>query len=133
MGPESGTRPSQRYRSCVYVGFDIDGKVAGFATVRPAPRDIIVSDVRDPSGIGIFRNDQKPSLTLYSLDPPGTVSSNINILQISFQSASRPVYANTHKVGATQIFNSSSSVNASVGNSTFMYDTSAFFTVTMRQ
>jgi len=36
------------------------------------PRDIIVSDVRDPSGMGKFRHDQKPSSTLYWLYAAGS-------------------------------------------------------------
>jgi hypothetical protein len=57
---ESGTRPSQRYRSCVYVRFDIDGRVPGCAKFRPFPRDVTELDVWDPSGIWKSRHDQKP-------------------------------------------------------------------------
>ena len=61
---ESGTRPSQRYTSCVYARFDLDGRIPGGETVRTFPRDVTVIGV-NVSGMGIFRHDQKPSSTLY--------------------------------------------------------------------
>jgi hypothetical protein len=60
---ESGTRPSiQMY---VYVEYDKDYGVPGCLTVRHAPRDVIVADVGDPSAMGEFRHDQKPTFISY--------------------------------------------------------------------
>ena len=63
--------------------------------------------------MGKFRHDQKPSFTLYSSDAAGTVLSNVKILNVSFHSASRPVYIITNFERPIVILKPSISVKAS--------------------
>jgi hypothetical protein len=131
MGPpsyESGTRPSQRYRSYVYVQYDKNERVPGCAKFRPTPRDVIV-DVGVRSGMGKIRHDHKPSFThlpFIDYSTAGNISLKVKKLQVSFPSASLPVHSITH-FSATLILKASfSEKEPGVANRTFLNSSPSF-------
>jgi len=107
----------------------MDGGVAGDPTVWNAPRNVIVSGKRYPSRIGNVEQSVAKSFALYC-------SCGCTLWSKQYFRSLLPIciatlvhhYTNCE---STQILTSSYAVKASIASSTFLYESTPSFTVTM--